>query len=130
MWQNWLDPVAIGCYLVPILLIILVCVLFVALPVLQVPSAETITRYARKHLKRNPYLSKGALRRMLKDRFVPAWAHDNPRERSEVTRGAMLIFCGILITVIIYLMSDVRNYFALNLIEARIDRVIDRLWAD
>ncbi len=124
MFRHVLDPfVLIGCYL-PLLIITLSIVFFVlVLPILQAPNIAKMMKYARKCLKGDPELSRSGLRRRLRLRFAPNAGNEDPPIAS-------FVFLGILSYAAFRYFNDLRNWITDHVVDSRIDRVIDALWAE
>ena len=124
MFRHMLDPfVLIGCYL-PLLIITLSIVFFVlVLPILQAPNIAKMMKYARKCLKGDPELSRSGLRRRLRLHFAPNTGDQN-------MPFAAVFFIGIFLYAAIHYFNDLRNWIADHIVDSRIDRVINALWAE
>lgn len=124
MFRRMIDPFAfITCYL-PLLVVTLSIVFFViVLPILQAPSIEKIAKYARKCLKGDSELSRSGLRRRLRLRFAPNVGDSN-------ISPATIIFIGFLFYWAFRYFNDVRNWIADHIVDSRIERVINALWAE
>jgi hypothetical protein len=117
MWRHLLNPMTLACFLLPVFLLAAAVILLVVLPVVQAPKLHRITRYARKYLNGRPGASESELRRILRERFVPEWA---TREAGPGT-GLRYGMAGVMV----HLLVDVRSYFAVQVIEGRINTAIE-----
>jgi hypothetical protein len=122
MLKHLPGPMILACFFLPVFVLAAAVIGLVVLPVTQAPKYHRIALYARKYMNGRPGASEAELRKVLRNRFIPDWATRQPPEGM----GCMYGLAGVLAQVLIGL----RSHFALQVIEGRIDRAIEREWYD
>lgn len=130
--DRYASPVMLGlCTLVPLALLLGAVALFVLLPILKAPKAETIARATRKYLKEHTDVTRPEVEAYLRKRFVPDERVDAPVE--DPGAGATFVlfgFIGLGIRGLIHMLSDMRASLTTMAVESRISKVLDTLGLD
>jgi hypothetical protein len=127
-----LSPLAsAACCLVPVVLVLVGAALFVLLPIVKAPTAERITRAARKYLKDHADVARPEMEKYLRGRFVPDERWDPPVESPDTATTVFFFgLFGLALRGLTHMLAQMRGSLPTIVVDNRINRVLDALDLD
>ena len=93
----------------------------ILIPIFRAPKVEKVIRVARKRMDGEPDIPRDQLRRYLRERFLPEWAHKDPEAGGSGVMGR-----GVLVEFFL----QMRWSLATMVIDGRIDKALDTIRFD